>query len=191
MTKEQLRQDALQSRRALPRSSVAEMSRRVAENVFSLGEYQSARRIASYVARADEVQTSLILERALIEGKSVAVPLVDPSSDEMLFLEIRSLGDLSPGKFGILEPKRTGQPVSLDETDMVLVPLIAWDKRGHRIGYGRGYFDRALSGRGGSIAVGLAFDSQTVPHVPEGPSDVQLDLVVTEKNTFRFGSRPS
>ena len=76
--------------------------------------------------------------------------------------------------------------MTLSETDLVLVPLVAWDDRGHRIGYGRGYFDRALAMRGPSLAIGLALESQHVPTIPEVPSDVSMDMVVTEKRVLRF-----
>jgi 5-formyltetrahydrofolate cyclo-ligase len=187
VNKDELRQNALQSRRAIPSARIAEMSRRLEENLVAQKEFEGARRVASYVARADEVQTAPLLERVLSQGKTVVVPLVDPPSERLLFFEIHSLRDLSPGTFGILEPKRTDRPIPLSETDVVLVPMVAWDGRGHRVGYGRGYFDRALAERGPSLAIGLAFESQSVPRVPEGPSDVRLDMVVTEKGAFRFG----
>lgn len=191
MSKGDLRQNALRSRRAIPRTRIAEMSRLVEGNLVAQREFESARRIASYVAREDEVQTAAILEGVLSRGKSVVVPLVDPPSDRLLFFEIHSLRDLSPGRFGIPEPKRADRPIPLSETDVVLVPMVAWDVRGHRLGHGRGYFDRALAERGPSLAIGLAFESQSVPRVPEEPSDVQMDMVVTEKGAFRFGRNAS
>jgi len=189
VSKKELRQSALQSRRAIPSTRITELSWRVEENLVAQKEFRDARCIASYVAKEDEVQTAPILERALSEGKVVVVPVVDKTSDELLFFEIHNVRELSPGRFGVREPKRTGATVPLLETDLVLVPLLAWDGRGHRVGYGKGYFDRALAARGSSTAIGLAFESQAVPHVPEGRTDVQLDMVVTEKQVLRFGRK--
>ncbi|MDA4136531.1 MAG: 5-formyltetrahydrofolate cyclo-ligase [Thaumarchaeota archaeon] len=189
MNKKELRQSALQSRRAMPSTRITELSWRVEENLVGQKEFRDARRVASYVAKEDEVQTAPILERALSEGKVVVVPVVDRQSDELLFFEIRNVRELSPGKFGVREPKRNGSPVPLSETDVVLVPLLAWDGRGHRVGYGKGYFDRALATRGSSRAIGLAFESQAVTQVPEEVTDVQLDMVVTEKQVLRFGRK--
>ncbi len=186
MSKTQLRQAALESRRAIPRTRNAELSARVEENLFAQREFGEAALVASYVAMADEVQTAPILTRAISSGKRVAVPLVDVPSGRLLFFEIGDLSELSPGHFGVLEPRSNGRQVGLDETDCVLVPLLAWDRRGHRIGYGRGYFDRALKDRGDSVAIGLAFESQYVPHIPDQPSDVRLDMVVTEDGAVRF-----
>lgn len=186
MSKSQIRQSAIESRRAIPASRIASMSGDVQKNLEALKEYQEAKNIAVYVAKGDEVQTARILERAISGGKSVAVPLVDVPSGTLLFFEVTSLADLSPGHFGVLEPKRGARPVLLSETDLVLVPLLAWDPRGHRIGYGKGYFDRALATRGNSLAIGLAFESQRVERVPDQPYDVKLDILVTDKRVLRF-----
>jgi 5-formyltetrahydrofolate cyclo-ligase len=187
MTKNELRHSALESRRAIPRTRISDLSRLIDANLNALKEFQSAKSIASYVAMSDEVQTAPILKRLLSKGKTVAVPLIDSPSERLLFFRIQSLADLSIGRFGILEPRRQGHPIPLSQTDIVLVPLIAWDERGHRVGYGRGYFDRALAERGRSIAIGLAFESQSVAHVPDEESDVRLDMVVTEKRAVKFG----
>ena len=186
MSKSQMRQSALQSRRALPRSQVESLSSKVKENLESLPEFRDARVVASYVALPDEVQTMPILGSAMAMGKKVVVPLVDVAGDRLLFMELDDLSSLRPGHFAVLEPPGTAKQVDLAETDVVLVPLLVWDDRGNRIGYGRGYFDKALKTRGASVAIGLAFESQHVPRIPEGPSDVALDMVVTEDKVARF-----
>lgn len=187
MSKKELRSEGLQARRAIPYSRVKEMSGMVRENLTRRREYREARRMASYVAKEDEVHTVPIIEQALSEGKSVAVPVVDAATNGLLFFRIKTVHELADGYWGIMEPGRTDSPVPLSETDLVLVPLIAWDRRGYRVGYGGGYFDRALSDRGASLAVGLAFESQAVPHIPETPSDVRLDMLVTERRVLSFG----
>jgi 5-formyltetrahydrofolate cyclo-ligase len=187
VSKDELRKRTLQSRRTLSRSKVVEMSGKVTSNVMSLREFKDAKRIASYVATEDEVETAQLIEQAISLGKEVFVPAMDATSNGLKFIKIRSLGDLGAGRFGILEPKdRSGTHVKLGETDLTLVPLVAWDDRGHRIGYGKGFFDRALAERASSVAIGLAFESQLVSRVPEGPKDVRLDIVVTEKRITRF-----
>jgi len=186
MNKEQLRAVGLAARRAIPRSRVKEMSAMVQENLWGLGDFVSARRIASYVAKEDEVQTVPIIERALAEAKSVAVPKVDTETGALLFFEIKGIHELSRGYSGILEPRGADRPVKLSGTDVVLVPVVVWDARGHRIGHGAGQFDRALAQRGNSIAIGLAFESQSVARIPDGPSDVKLDVLVTEKRVLKF-----
>jgi 5-formyltetrahydrofolate cyclo-ligase len=186
MTKSQLRAEAIAARRAIPHALLIQESRLVEENLASLDEYRGARLVASYVSKPDEVRTDEIIRRIFSEGRRVAVPLINLPSEALVFLEIHGLGDLSLGHFGILEPGRDATPVPLNQTDLVLVPLVAWDDRGHRIGYGKGYFDRALAERGRSFAIGLALESQRIQMVPESPSDVRLDIVVTERRVLRF-----
>jgi 5-formyltetrahydrofolate cyclo-ligase len=187
MSKAEIRKSALRSRRSISRSLVGEWSKEVEANLVAEKEFSDARRVAMYVAKEDEVQTASLIERALSGGKEVAVPVVDRSSDSLLFFRISGPAGLSLGTFGIYEPKREGPSVPLSETDIVIVPLVAWDAWGHRVGYGKGYYDRALAGRGSACAVGLAFESQSVDHIPDTPSDARLDMLVTEKRTLRFG----
>jgi len=189
MSKDELRAEALHSRRKISLPQLTRESQLVQENLAALDEYRDARIVVCYVSRDYEVQTPGVIRRMLADGKRVAVPLIDDSSRSLIFFGINGLEELSPGRFGILEPSRNSEPVALEESDLVLVPLVAWDDRGHRIGYGRGYFDRALAVRGPSVAVGLALESQRVPAVPDGPSDVPLDLIVTESRVLRFERR--
>jgi 5-formyltetrahydrofolate cyclo-ligase len=189
ISKNDLRQSALESRRAISHDRLVAMSKLVAKNLAALHEFRDAKLIASYVSKDYEVQTSTIIQGLLAEGKRVIVPLVDTSSSALLFFEIHSLDELRPGRFGIPEPANNGAPVSLSESSLLLVPLLAWDDRGHRIGYGRGYFDKALASRGSSIAVGLALESQKVAMIPETSSDVPLDTIVTEERVVRFRGR--
>lgn len=189
MTKSEIRAEALQTRQAIPRDSLLELSRTVIRNLASQREYVGARTVATYVSKEDEVQTSGLITRMLSEGKRVVVPRVDGASGNLLFFEIRGLRDLSPGRFGVLEPAPGPLPVPLSECDVTIVPVVAWDERGYRIGYGKGYFDRALAKRGGSTSVGLAMEIQRVPEVPAGPSDVPLDIIVSEKRVLRFSRK--
>jgi len=152
-----------------------------------LREYRDARLLVSYCAKEDEVQTRQIIQSALEEGKRVAVVVTEASSKTLSFSEIDSFeDDLAPGAFGILEPKPGHlRPVPLQRADLVLVPLVAWDEKGHRLGYGAGYFDRALARARRVTKVGLALESQRLPQIPESRHDVPLDIVVTEKRVVR------
>ena len=185
--KQELRAGALKKRRSIPRAELAELSARVGANLLSLEEYERARLVISYCAKEDEVQTRPIIEEALAEGKRIAVIATDVASKTLSFSEIKSFeNDLAPGAFGILEPKRGRvRPVSIKEADIILVPLVAWDEKGRRLGYGAGYFDRALQGARGVAKVGLALESQRLPQIPESRYDVPLDIVVTERRIVR------
>jgi len=186
VTKPELRENALKARRGLSGVELADLSGRVAQNLSTVPEFQKSTTLASYVAKDDEVQTAPIIERALKEGKRVFVPLTQPSG--LLFFQIGSLDALAPGNFGVLEPiPGRGTPsMPLNATDVVLVPLAAWDDSGNRIGYGKGYFDGALRSRGASVSIGLALEAQHVERIPATTSDVPLDMVVTELRVVRF-----
>jgi 5-formyltetrahydrofolate cyclo-ligase len=190
--KQELRVMALRKRRSLDPEELAAQSSLVAANLFTLKEYTGARLIASYCAKADEVQTKAIIEQALNDGKRVAVIVTDVPSKTLHFSEIESYDDLAPGTFGILEPKQERvRPVSLAGADVVLVPLLAWDEKGQRLGYGAGYFDRALAGARRITKVGLGLESQRLPNIPTSRHDVPLDIVVTERRVVRPPRRPS
>src|ERR1700730_13137963 len=135
--KKRLRIDSLRRRRSGRTKLLARASSLVEANVLSSKEYKDARLIISYCAKPDEVQTRSMIEKALQDGKRVAVIVTDVASKELHFSEIMSFEkELAPGSFGILEPKAGHlRPVSLDEADVIFVPLVAWDERGHRLGY--------------------------------------------------------
>ncbi len=136
------------------------------------GRVPPARRlVVCYVARDYEVQTAGMIVRLLAEGKRVAVPLVDdPSQAPALLRDTRARRALAREVRGTRTRSRWSEPVPLSETNLVLVPLVAWDDRGHRIGYGRGYFDRALAH---ARAVGRdrtgASNRSAFPTIPEAP----------------------
>lgn len=189
--KQELRAIALLKRRSMDPEELAARSSRVEVNLLSLKEYKSAAMVVSYCAKDDEVQTRPIIERALADGKRVAVILTDVPTKTLSFSEIKSFeGDLAPGTFGILEPKPGRvRPVPFAEADLVLVPLVAWDEKGHRLGYGAGYFDRALEGARRITKVGLALESQRLTRIPESRYDVPLDVIVTERRVVRPARR--
>jgi len=185
--KQELRAAALRNRRSIDPEELTALSSLVRANLHSLREYRDARLLVSYCAKEDEVQTRQIIQSALEEGKRVAVVVTEASSKTLSFSEIDSFeDDLAPGAFGILEPKPGHlRPVPLQRADLVLVPLVAWDEKGHRLGYGAGYFDRALARARRVTKVGLALESQRLPQIPESRHDVPLDIVVTEKRVVR------
>jgi 5-formyltetrahydrofolate cyclo-ligase len=186
MSKRELREQALRARRSLAPEEILLLSVKVQENLQKLPEFVSAKVIASYVARRYEVQTAGLLRQALASGRRVIVPRSDLSSLSLRFHEIRSLDELRPGAYGILEPAVVSPVVPLAKADVVLVPLVAWDFRGNRLGYGKGYFDRELKSRGKALSIGLAFESQYRDALPSTPNDVPMDVIVTDQRVLRF-----
>jgi 5-formyltetrahydrofolate cyclo-ligase len=160
------------------------LSDRVRARVEEMPEYAGASSLASYVAKRDEVETRGIIRDALSSGKAVSVPRTQEGG--IAFYRISGLSDLSTGSFGVMEPGERLARVSLDGTQLVLVPVVAWDDAGNRLGHGSGLYDRALADRGGSFAAGLAFESQRSDRLPATPKDMPLDAVVTEERVVRF-----
>ena len=187
MSKSELRASALRSRRSLSSGEMDALSDAVAKRFVGLPEFGAARVVASYIAKDDEVRTSKIVEAALTGGKTLIVPRSNPSRGTLSFRAIGSTSELSRGNFGVLEPGPQARAVSLDSADIAAVPTVAWDEGGRRLGYGKGFFDRALAASPRPLRVGLALEVQKVPSVPQSPGDVPLDVIVTEDRTLRFG----
>lgn len=187
-----MREAALKARKGLPREELLELSNAVMKNVISSPEYNNSRVIATYVAKRDEVKTEGIIKHSLKLGKRVLVPVSQPESTSLVFSEIRDYErELAPGRFGVPEPvSRYLRPIPLNDADLILVPLIAWDDRCYRLGYGKGYFDSALAGVGmSSVTMGIGLESQRVRKIPEEKHDVPLKAIATERRIVRIGRK--
>jgi 5-formyltetrahydrofolate cyclo-ligase len=147
--------------------------------------------VMGFVSLATEICTEAVLRSALADGKRLLLPRVDWPGRRIIAGEVRSLaGDLSPGRFGIREP-RPGPPANVEDIDLILVPGLAFDGAGRRLGRGGGYYDRFLAELAPrTVRCGLAFECQrfTSP-LPTDPHDIAVDLLVTEAGVHRFTPR--
>ena len=177
----------LGAREALPGRDAK--SEAIQRRVLELPEYRQSKTIATYVGVKSEVAVRAILELAWSDGKRVAVPVVAPDGLELFF--IRSLEELVPAAFGLLEP---GERIRRDaericpagEVNLFLVPGLAFDERGGRLGHGKAYYDRLLTqAASDAVFAGLAYECQMTPQVPMTPRDIFMHLVVTESATYR------
>ena len=150
------------------------------------GFFREARCLALYCAIHNEVSTDEIVEQALDRGKSLVLPRV--SGEELEFVLIESPAELVSGTFGVKEPKGS-HLVPVEKVDLIVVPGVAFDQRGHRLGYGRGYYDRALAKcQSHCIKVGFAYDSQLVEELPATDYDETLSMLITESQTLNFSA---
>ena len=186
----ELRERKKKERASMSLEEAADKSRRIAEALFSLPEFKQAKTVAFYVNKdeAREVRTQEMILDALRTGKRVVVPFV--TGDGMEFSEISGPSDLSPGAFGVPEPRpEIRRPVPLREIDLIIVPGVAFDTGGGRIGYGKGFYDRflrrLLSERPDARVVGLAFEMQIVDRIERKPSDIPVHILVTEERVVR------
>ena len=187
MSKVELRKSATEARRAMSFQNVLAFSEDILRKLESLQEFKKSKTISTYVSTKEEVQTEQIINNALKNGKKVLVPLAVLYSKNLVFSELHGISELAPGHFGIREPKQEFiRPAPLSDASVIIVPIVAWDERGYRIGNGGGYFDVALAPLKGNLTVGLAFEAQRVDRVPEERHDVPLKMIVTEKRILRF-----
>jgi len=168
-------------RRAFSHDMWMASSRIAQNNLLSLREYLSAGCIALYAAVHQEVDTNLICSSALESAKRVLYPAI--YGDEMLFRQVESLDSLRKGAFGIPEPPPTGMDHLADEPDLIVVPGVAFDLSGQRIGYGKGYYDRFLKHPGRKAClVGLCHDFQLIDEtIPADMHDIQMNIIVTDR----------
>jgi 5-formyltetrahydrofolate cyclo-ligase len=178
-----LRSRLAEVRRALSPSERAARSARIAAACRSLPGFASAGIVCTYVSFREEVETGSIIDALLAAGRRVAVPVhLHGAPRPLAFAEIRARAELVPNHFGIPQPpEEAALFLPTAAIPLFLVPGLAFDARGGRLGYGLGFYDRAFAGAApGALKVGLAFETQILERVPTGPHDVPMDLVVTE-----------
>jgi len=164
-------------RSALPQAVREEFSEAIAQRLFQLAQIQSAKTLFVYISCGAEIETRGIIQRLLEEGKRVAVPkIVSARMEAQLFSDWEQL---VPGQLGILTPQQ-GQECPAP-IDVVITPGLGFTAQGHRIGFGRGYYDRWFSSHPACFKVALAYEVQIVPDIPLDPHDVPVDCVITEK----------
>ena len=140
---------------------------------------REARSVLFFSPLKDEPDVWPLVITVLAEGRQVALPRFDPVRESYVATEIRDAGrDIVVGKFGIREPASGRPAVELNRLDLVLVPGVAFDARGGRLGRGKGYYDRLLASVCG-MKCGVAFDEQMVDAVPAGPQDIRLNCILT------------
>lgn len=182
--KDQLRQTMLAKRRSLPKETVTAKSRTITEIFCDWPLYKKAACIMVYLNMPDEPQTDAIINAALACGKTVCVPLLGPKYGEMTAARISGLDDLVTGRLGLKMPDPVKAQVVAPETiDIVLVPGVAFDLKGNRVGMGAGYYDRYLA-MTQCPRIGLAWSFQICGSVPAENHDVRMDYLLSENGVI-------
>ncbi|MHC1591910.1 MAG: 5-formyltetrahydrofolate cyclo-ligase, partial [Candidatus Helarchaeales archaeon] len=173
----------LERRNEMSADEIKNLSRSLLDNLKALNEYMNARTVMFFVGKKQEVQTLDFISRELGNNKRIIVPITLKNERTLLASEILSTSELHPSLFNVLEPKQEFiRPFSIENLDLILVPGLAFDRTGHRLGYGFGYYDNFLKGKKQkTLTIGLAFHFQLVDHVPRNGLDVPVDKIVTEK----------
>lgn len=187
--KQALRQRIIAARDNLTPSLRARSSKDIVGQLGELAAYKTARIVLGYLNFGSELASELWVERALADGKRVLLPRVNQASRHLDLFEIQDLhGEVAVGAYGIREPviERCQRFEALGEIDLILMPGVAFDREGGRLGYGGGYFDKLLSHLPHRPAlVAGAFALQVVAKIPQEDTDHKIDWLVTEDETIR------
>lgn len=185
--KRELRKRMRGVRAALPAASIIERSSAITRRVTELDAWRAARCVALFSSLPDEVQCASLIDQARQSGKRVALPTVIDDEPGLVFRAPWDGGVARPlvtSLYGIEEPGEDAPAVPFEEIDVVLVPALALDERGHRIGYGRGYYDRVLPRCVEALRVAVAFDFQLIAEVPTRQGDVPVQVIVTDRRVI-------
>ena len=182
--KKALRASIKQKRRALSIEYRQQASRKMQAELTRLPCYQAAEYIMLYMAMQDEVQLDELIAMVLKDGKKAVIPLVT-GAGLMEAVELSDMADLVPDKYGIKtvsEEKR--RLIAPDKIDLIIVPGVAFDKAGHRLGMGGGFYDRFMLRASRAVRVALAYDCQLLVSVPAEVHDLTVDYIITEKQNI-------
>ena len=175
MNKQELRRTIRERKRAMTEAEIRSRSEILAEKFAASDAYKAAGTIYGYLPYNQEVRTVPMLQRALDEGKRVAVPKV--YGDDMKFIYLDDLTQVAKGYAGIPEPIADA-PVAQDETALVLMPGLAFDRQGHRIGYGGGFYDRFLAREPHHPTLALCYEFQVQEALQTEEFDIPVDTVI-------------
>lgn len=174
MNKRQLRDSVRNRKKAMSAEEISRRSRQLCNLVRNTEAYRQADTIYGYLPFNQEVDLHALLQEALDEGKQVALPKC--YGKEMRFILVQDLSRIQHSPFGVPEPV-ADSPVATDKTGLVIVPGLVFDRRGYRVGYGGGYYDRFLCLEPDHPTIGLCYDFQLMDRLEPDPYDIAVDTV--------------
>ncbi len=184
MPKKTVRQSMLARRRILAASEVKSASLMVQSRFIASDEFARADVLALYAPIHNEVDTAAVFAAARSSAKTVLYPTVSGTGIE--FRPVIDLEELRKGAFGIPEPPESRELYNPLDIDLIVIPGVAFDLAGKRVGYGKGYYDKTLHFvEGRKKLVGFCYEFQLVEEIKDEPHDVRMDLLVTEKRVMR------
>jgi 5-formyltetrahydrofolate cyclo-ligase len=189
MDKHSLRQKALEQRRQWTPLEIQERSEQLAMRFARIARVPDTKWVATYLAMPGEADPFAIGEHLRRSGYELAVPAYDVNQQVYRMVQYPPGSMLVRGRHGVFEPD-DAVPVSADQIGMMLVPGLAFDRKGNRLGYGQGHYDQMLI-RGFSrslIKIGLVFDELLLDSIPAEDHDIKMDLVVTDQQVLHIGA---
>ncbi len=185
LAKEELRKRVAALRRALPAPTRALHAAAMNRHLTEHEAFRQARVVLAYSALRFEMNPRAAIEAAWALGKTVALPRIVPDTRALTLHAYAAGDDLVESGFVVQEPLASAPEVEPDQIDLVLVPGLTFDVRGHRLGYGQGYYDRLLPSLPRAARIGLAYELSLLAEVPSAAHDVPVDFVITERRVIR------
>lgn len=183
MEKSIARKTATNFRNNLSEDECMMNSAMILKKLYGLDSFLRAYKVGMYASIGNEVITYPLINRAQILDKGVAFPIVtNPSECEMVFKYILKVSDLKKGYMSIPEP--LDSKTVMENPDVIIVPIVAFDDNLNRIGYGKGFYDRYLSLHPNTIKIGLAYECQKVESIDAEDNDIKCDFIITEENIY-------
>lgn len=181
--KNSIRREILKKRDDIPQKIRNDKNVLIKKKLFSLNEFLNAGVVFFYASFRSEVETHTMIKESLEMAKRVMLPKVQIDRHRIKLGEIQDINELSPGWMGIPEPPFASEySLSIDEANIIIIPGVAFDYSGNRLGYGGGYYDMLLSQRKVKAPIiALAFEEQLVDEIPSEPHDIKIDMIVTDK----------
>ncbi len=181
--KRELRKHSLTMRRNMPKEQKESASKEIYNKLLTLDAIKNATNIMCYVSFNSEPDTHALIDKLCANGKKLCVPLCDTKSFEMTACRIDGISSLRPGAYGILEPNSLDAQ-NPENIDCIIVPGAVFGRNFHRIGYGKGYYDKFLPLAKNAVKIGICYDSFLKDKVEAENFDVPLDMIVTEKEVL-------
>jgi 5-formyltetrahydrofolate cyclo-ligase len=189
-TKNEIRKRMLEVRNNLTQENIKAKSELIVQRLFQTPEYNEAHNILLYANFNNEVATGKIFEDAIKRGKRVYYPKSDALTNTMDFYRILMMTQLQKGYMGIMEPRgidiSTRYRLNTNEDTLIIVPGVAFDIEGYRLGYGKGFYDKYMADKRQMSTIALAFSEQIVDAIPHDTHDIKMDKIVTEEIIYSF-----
>lgn len=191
--KKKLRKEILDKRNSMDLNIKRELDNCIFNRFYESSHYKNANKIFIYVSYSSEIDTKKIINKILEEGKRIFVPRTENKTKSMDAIEITSLDDLEESRYGILEPSIDKESINPNELDLIVVPGVAFDCCGGRIGYGAGYYDRYFKKINEKNLVrvkkiALAYEMQILNRIPMNEFDMTIDYIMSENQVINCKS---
>lgn len=180
-----VREDVKKKRSELTAQDIRKKSRKICE--LTLSSLNDCKTVMVYASKEPEVDTGVLIAALIGRGTRVVVPIIEQETTTLRLSYLVNPSHLVESTFRVPEPIGNELPAPAEEIDTVVIPMLAFDREGNRLGYGAGYYDRFLSSHPGIRRIGLAFSCQEAPALPCDENDIRMNLIITEKRIFPCG----